>query len=82
MFHQESYNRHREWYNQHFPGRAEKIGYLKKKKAAGHSTVAAWLQQLFFDCVNPVLNKKDSWLTVDDAYGFDAEYIYLTGPEH
>lgn len=79
MFHQESYNRHSEWYNQHFPGEAEKISYFKKKKSAGSSTVAAWLQQLFFDCVNPLLKSGESWLTVGDAYGFDAEYIISNG---
>lgn len=79
MFHQESYERHSEWYNQHFPGRAEKISYFRQKMDAGKSTVAAWLQQLFFDCLNPLLRINESWLTVGDAYGFDAEYIMSKG---
>ncbi len=35
-----------------------------------------WLQRIFFSCLDPLLiqrNKK--WLTVGDAYGFDAQYI-------
>lgn len=79
MFHQQSYERHSEWYNQHFPGREEKLGYYRSKKNAGKSTVAAWLQQLFFDCLNPLLRINESWLTVGDAYGFDAEYIMSKG---
>ncbi|RZM07622.1 MAG: class I SAM-dependent methyltransferase, partial [Pedobacter sp.] len=79
MFHQESYARHSEWYNLHFPGRVEKLNYYKQKKDAGRSTVASWLQQLFFDCLDPLLSREDSWLTVGDAYGFDAEYIIAKG---
>lgn len=81
MFHQESYERHSEWYNQHFPGREEKLEYYRCKKDAGRATVAVWLQELFFDCLNPLLRRNQSWLTVGDAYGFDAEYIISKGDD-
>lgn len=79
MFHQESYQRHSDWYNQHFPGRAAKVAYYKQKMDAGKATIAVWLQQLFFDCLNPLLRTDESWLTIGDAYGFDAEYIMSKG---
>lgn len=78
MYNQESYNRHGDWYNQHFPTRDSKVNYLNRNKSE-QQTVSNWLQQLFFDCINPLLGTKLEWLTVGDAYGFDAHYIERKG---
>jgi len=80
MRHNESYNRHNEWYNEHFPSESSKSDFYGKVRATGKNNVAYWLQQLFFSCLDPLLDRKDqSWLTVGDAYGFDAQYILNSG---
>lgn len=80
MFNQESYDRHGEWYNQHFPTETDKVTYFKKAKELNADNVAVWLQSLFFKCIDPLLNKTNQrWLTVGDAYGFDAQYIISKG---
>ncbi|GGH19440.1 class I SAM-dependent methyltransferase [Pedobacter zeae] len=80
MRHNESYNRHNEWYNVHFPSESAKSDHYEKIKATGKNNVASWLQQLFFSCLDPLLTKKHlNWLTVGDAYGFDAQYILQSG---
>ncbi len=78
LFNKESYERHQDWYELQFPGSDEKRKYLRK--AMGwEGTVAGWLQQLFFNCLNPLLQHKGNWLTVGDAYGFDARYLTSRG---
>ncbi|WP_316828270.1 class I SAM-dependent methyltransferase [Pedobacter miscanthi] len=82
MLQNESYNRHNSWYNQHFPSENAKTNLYQKAKAADKNNIAQWLQQLFFSCLDPLLNQKNrSWLTVGDAYGFDAQYILNSGNE-
>jgi len=76
MFHKESYDRHGDWYNQQFPTEASKKAYLSRRKPPGSKDLGTWLQQLFFSCIDPLLEcKAQTWLTVGDPYGFDAEYI-------
>ncbi len=80
MYHQESYNRHGNWYNQQFPNREAKVKHYHKAKTSGKKTVSRWLQQIFFNCLEPLLQDREhSWLTVGDAYGFDAQYILSKG---
>jgi ubiquinone/menaquinone biosynthesis C-methylase UbiE len=51
-----------------------------KTRYAGSDHIAHWLQQIFFNCLAPLLLEKgQSWLTVGDAYGFDAQYILNKG---
>lgn len=76
MFYQESYGRHSKWYNQHFPTRESKINHYLTAKSAGNYHIAHWIQQIFFNCLDPLLIEQgQNWLTVGDAYGFDAQYI-------
>lgn len=80
MFHKESYELHEKWYNEKFPTPESKSEYFKKSRYDDASSVGSWLQRLFFDCLNPLLKEKDQkWLTVGDAYGFDARYILSNG---
>jgi ubiquinone/menaquinone biosynthesis C-methylase UbiE len=80
MFNQESYDRHSEWYNQHFPTETDKVDYFKKVKSLSKNNVSEWLQGIFFKSLNPLLKKPMlRWLTVGDAYGFDAQYILANG---
>ncbi|MBO9675023.1 MAG: class I SAM-dependent methyltransferase [Sphingobacteriaceae bacterium] len=80
MRHNESYYRHNKWYNEHFPSESSKSDHYKKIKATGKNNIACWLQQLFFSCLDPLLAKRhQDWLTVGDAYGFDAQYILQSG---
>lgn len=80
MFQHQSYERHGEWYNKHFPDRMAKVDFFKRKQSAGTRTVAHWLQSLFFDCLNPLLKGENKeWLTIGDAYGFDAQYLLKNG---
>ncbi len=79
MFHDQSYELHSGWYNQHFPTAASKSAFYKQRKPADEKILSNWLQQLFFDCLSPVLEGKASWLTIGDAYGFDAQYILSKG---
>ena len=80
MYHQESYDRHGNWYNQHFPTREAKVNHYRKAKVSDRGTVSWWLQQIFFSCLEPLLKSPmKRWLTVGDAYGFDAQYILSKG---
>ncbi len=80
MYHQESYDRHGNWYNQQFPTREAKVNHYHKAKMFGKETVSCWLQQIFFSCLEPLLQDQGQyWLTVGDAYGFDAQYILSKG---
>jgi ubiquinone/menaquinone biosynthesis C-methylase UbiE len=75
MYHYHSYKKHKDWYNVHFPTAEDKIAYLRRNDSKGQ-TVNNWLQNIFFTCIDPLLRKGDQkWLTVGDAYGFDAQYI-------
>lgn len=76
MDYKESYKRHQEWYNKHFPSNQSKTDMYRKVRQAGKDNVANWLQKIFFSCLDPLLHhKRRNWLTVGDAYGFDAQYI-------
>jgi SAM-dependent methyltransferase len=80
MYQQQSYDQHADWYNQLFPTRESKVNYYLKVRSAGQDTVAQWLQLLFFKCLDPLLKEPfQQWLTIGDAYGFDAQYILKTG---
>jgi SAM-dependent methyltransferase len=79
MFHEQSYELHSEWYNQHFPTASSKSDFYKQHKQAEDKALSNWLQQLFFDCLLPLLKSKSSWLTIGDAYGLDAQYILSKG---
>ncbi|MEX8548222.1 MAG: class I SAM-dependent methyltransferase [Mucilaginibacter sp.] len=80
MYHQESYKRHGNWYNQQFPTNKSKVDHYHKAKLSDEGTVSRWLQQIFFSCLEPLLqDRKQDWLTVGDAYGFDAQYILSKG---
>ncbi|MEN0054351.1 MAG: class I SAM-dependent methyltransferase [Mucilaginibacter sp.] len=79
MYQQQSYDNHAGWYNRHFPTREAKVNFLKVKSTK-ENNIAQWLQQLFFKCLDPLLNEPfQQWLTVGDAYGFDAQYILQKG---
>jgi SAM-dependent methyltransferase len=79
MFHEQSYELHSEWYNQHFPTAAAKSDFYKQRKPGDEKLLSNWLQQLFFNCLSPLLEIKASWLTIGDAYGLDAQYILSKG---
>ncbi|EDM36063.1 hypothetical protein PBAL39_23687 [Pedobacter sp. BAL39] len=79
MFHERSYDQHKEWYNHKFPTEAAKASFYQQKKKRQADSAASWLQQLFFNCIDPLLKREGSWLTVGDAYGFDAAYVLRKG---
>ena len=80
MYHEKSYHLHGEWYNQHYPTRESKVNYYRNNTSYGDQTVSAWLQQIFFNCLDPLLKEtSQSWLTVGDAYGYDAQYLQSRG---
>ncbi|MBE8714031.1 class I SAM-dependent methyltransferase [Sphingobacterium hungaricum] len=75
-FNQVSYNLHESWYGKQFPSDDEKLRKIISIKNYGGS-INAWLQNIFFDCLNPILSSTEQqrWLTLGDAYGADANYI-------
>lgn len=80
MYHHKSYDLHENWYNQHYPTRESKIDYYRNNKRKGKLSISHWLQQLFFECLDPLLESgSHHWLTVGDAYGYDAQYIISKG---
>lgn len=75
-FQNQSYQRHEEWYNHLFPTQAHKLDYYKRMKTANAENISGWLQHFFFSCLYPLMKEtSQSWLTVGDAYGFDAHYL-------
>src|SRR5690606_20250729 len=83
MFNKESYERHGDWYNQQFPTEDAKTAYLRKSQNPKiKNNIGIWLQSIFFNCLDPLLKSEDqTWLTIGDAYGFDAQYINEKGNE-
>ncbi|MFN0255065.1 class I SAM-dependent methyltransferase [Pedobacter ureilyticus] len=80
MFNLDSYEKHSQWYNRKFPTVESKSTYLKNHLDTQQLTVGKWLQQFFFKSLNPLLvDKNHTWLTIGDAYGFDAQYILSSG---
>jgi len=80
IFNKESYGKHADWYNKHFPDKTDKFNFYLSQKRAGESTIATWLQSCFFNCLTPLLEGgKSNWLTVGDAYGFDAQHLLSKG---
>jgi len=80
MFNLDSYEKHSQWYNQKFPTEESKSAYLKNFLDIKPLTIGHWLQQIFFKSLNPLLiDKNGTWLTLGDAYGFDAQYILKSG---
>lgn len=80
MFNLDSYEKHNQWYNQKFPTVESKSTYLKNHLDTQKLTIGKWLQQIFFKSLNPLLvDKNHTWLTIGDAYGFDAQYILSSG---
>lgn len=80
MFQEESYNKHGNWYNTHFPTEESKRAFFQKFKDADQNTVNNWLQNIQFSCVDPLISKPGlSWFTVGDAYGLDAYHILSNG---
>lgn len=80
LFEKESYEKHAAWYNKHFPEKADKLSFYSLQNMPTENTIANWLQCCFFDCLNPLLNNdRLDWLTVGDAYGFDAQYLISKG---
>ncbi|WP_282638333.1 class I SAM-dependent methyltransferase [Sphingobacterium thalpophilum] len=78
-FHNESYNRHSNWYTNRFPEKEQKVALLQGIKTS-KGTINHWLQNQFFNCVKPITAYKSaSWLTVGDAYGHDANYLIENG---
>jgi len=77
MYHHESYKKHEEWYDKHFPSEEAKTALLRK---ANEGSINSWLQNIFFSGIDPLLKAKElSWLTIGDAYGFDANYVLKAG---
>ncbi len=80
MFNKESYTRHAEWYQSKFPTAEAKTAYFIKAKTNGDAHIGAWLQAIFFKCIAPLLTyNSQHWLTLGDAYGFDAQYLEKQG---
>ncbi|RYZ99613.1 MAG: class I SAM-dependent methyltransferase [Sphingobacteriaceae bacterium] len=80
MFHEESYERHGEWYNQRFPTEQSKLDFYRKAKDSGGQSINDWLQQIFFSTLDPLLKTMPQrWLTIGDAYGYDAHYVLSKG---
>ena len=81
-FHLNSYERHTNWYNKLYPNREEKTAVLESIRDYKGS-INHWLQDIFFDCLTPLIKYKDSsWLTVGDAYGHDAMHLLTNGVEN
>jgi len=81
MFNEESYKRHEEWYNCQFPDDRSKIIKLQTHQLnSAANDIGKWLQDLFFNCLEPLTKETaQNWLTIGDAYGFDAQYLLGKG---
>ncbi|PUV23006.1 class I SAM-dependent methyltransferase [Sphingobacterium athyrii] len=75
QFNDHSYGLHANWYNTLYPEKEQKIKVIKSLNSYNGS-INHWLQNLFFNCLNPFTNNKNAkWLTLGDAYGHDARYL-------
>ena len=45
------------------------------KQSIKDSTVDYWLHEQLFQLANPLIKANESWITVGDGYGFDANYF-------
>lgn len=78
-FHQDSYNKHADWYKNTFPSPEKKHEVLNRFiKFSG--SINHWLQSIFFDSLTPLLiDKEKIWMTLGDAYGHDAAFLLNSG---
>lgn len=79
-FEHTSYSAHQEWITSQFPEKKallDRINFYINQK----DTVLYWRHVKSFDFLKPVLTEKNSWLTVGDCFGSDAEFIASKGQE-
>lgn len=80
-FHEKSYRKHREHYDDHAQGGPRSAD---AEKWFLDDTVDSWRHTRMYRLLNPVLeaNKDSQWLTVGDGrYGQEAHYILQRGPK-
>jgi len=80
QFEASSYNAHEGWFDKQYADddkRHEAVqSWIRQKK---NHTINYYIQNRLFELTKPLLHSQNSWLTVGDGYGFDANYFYENG---
>lgn len=75
-----SHEAHSEWFELQFntPEAKDKVFELWEYDNQ-HQTIANWIHERMLALSDPFVSERKSWLTVGDAYGFDAHHFYKKG---
>lgn len=79
-FEETSYLSHESWFAKQYPDQEKRLNTIRKwQKSIENNTIDYWLHERLFELANPLINAGESWLTVGDGYGFDANYFKRKG---
>ncbi len=79
-FEETSYLSHESWFAKQYPDQEKRLNTIRKwQKSIENNTIDYWLHERLFELANPLINSGESWLTVGDGYGFDANYFKRKG---
>ena len=79
-FEETSYLSHESWFAKQYPDQEKRLNTIRKwQKSIEDNTIDYWLHERLFELANPLINSGESWLTVGDGYGFDANYFKRKG---
>jgi len=75
-----SYEAHENWYDKYYPNEQSRKNFVEKWIAQKQSpTINFFLHQRLFQLALPLIEAQDTWLTIGDGYGFDANFLVDDG---
>jgi ubiquinone/menaquinone biosynthesis C-methylase UbiE len=79
-FEETSYQSHESWFAKQYPDEDKRLETIKKwQQSIKDRTVDYWIHEQLFQLANPLIKPTESWVTVGDGYGFDANYFAEKG---
>lgn len=79
-FENTSYQSHESWFEKQYPSHDDRINSINKwLKSIDNQTIGYWIHSRLFSLANPIINPKETWLTVGDGYGFDGHFLKQNG---
>lgn len=75
-----SYDAHEHWFDRFYPTVQTRKDFIAKWRAEKQSpTINYYLHRRLFSLAEPLTERGDTWLTIGDGYGFDANFLFDQG---
>ncbi len=75
-----SYEAHENWFDKYYPSEQARKDFVTHWIAQKQSpTINYFLHQRLFSLALPIIEPQDTWLTIGDGYGFDANFLVDKG---